>query len=374
MSTLSSAPGVYYESVDAGRRPVTPLRTDITGFVGIAERGPLDVPGADRVVAAVRRWFGGVHAAPATSRMRCARSSRTAAGAAGWCGSPQRQVVRRARRRSSTPARHRCRRVAGRVADPRVEPGDLGERARGHVREHNPAQTSVVATASMPTCVGPWPTSAASPRGSMCASASAGRPAAWTGGRRGGRRSAPRLLGAPGSGPPSAVRRTADEVRRQTAAVLVESVEYTIARDASPDVSSASTTGLTLVPEHAADTRPRGCSCGPRGLRGSGVPERRRPVPPGRSLVEDAAPATVDDLTGTLVDPFAVLALVGGQRRSGCPGGRRLHGRSRSAPDDGPSRRRRASGAGSGALERARRGRRWSRSRTSQIRPVEPPR
>src|SRR5437016_932865 len=36
-------PGVYYERADAGDAAVSPLRTDIAAFVGIARRGPLDV-------------------------------------------------------------------------------------------------------------------------------------------------------------------------------------------------------------------------------------------------------------------------------------------------------------------------------------------
>ena len=36
-------PGVYYERADASGAASPPLRTDVAGFVGIAERGPLDV-------------------------------------------------------------------------------------------------------------------------------------------------------------------------------------------------------------------------------------------------------------------------------------------------------------------------------------------
>jgi phage tail sheath protein FI len=41
MATYTT-PGVYYERADAGDADIAPLRTDITGFVGIARRGPLD--------------------------------------------------------------------------------------------------------------------------------------------------------------------------------------------------------------------------------------------------------------------------------------------------------------------------------------------
>src|SRR5260370_23852031 len=37
-----STPGVYYERVDASAPAITPIRTDVAGFVGLASRGPLD--------------------------------------------------------------------------------------------------------------------------------------------------------------------------------------------------------------------------------------------------------------------------------------------------------------------------------------------
>jgi Bacteriophage tail sheath protein len=39
-----ATPGVCYEAVDAGPPPIVALRTDVAGFVGLAERGPLNVP------------------------------------------------------------------------------------------------------------------------------------------------------------------------------------------------------------------------------------------------------------------------------------------------------------------------------------------
>ncbi len=53
------APGVYYQTVDAGAPPVTPLRTDITGFVGIAQRGPVDLPVPIESWRQFASWFGG---------------------------------------------------------------------------------------------------------------------------------------------------------------------------------------------------------------------------------------------------------------------------------------------------------------------------
>jgi len=56
--TVYEAPGVYYQTVDAGGLPVTPLRTDIAGFVGIAERGPLDTPVPVESWRQFASWFG----------------------------------------------------------------------------------------------------------------------------------------------------------------------------------------------------------------------------------------------------------------------------------------------------------------------------
>ena len=39
-----TTPGVYYETVDASGAAISAVRTDVAGFVGIAERGPVDVP------------------------------------------------------------------------------------------------------------------------------------------------------------------------------------------------------------------------------------------------------------------------------------------------------------------------------------------
>jgi phage tail sheath protein FI len=53
-----SAPGVYYETVDAGDLPITSFRTDIAGFVGIAERGPIDTPVPIQAWRQFVSWFG----------------------------------------------------------------------------------------------------------------------------------------------------------------------------------------------------------------------------------------------------------------------------------------------------------------------------
>ena len=53
-------PGAYYERVDAGSPQVAPLRTDIAGFAGIAERGPLDLPVPVESWRQFVSWFGNV--------------------------------------------------------------------------------------------------------------------------------------------------------------------------------------------------------------------------------------------------------------------------------------------------------------------------
>jgi phage tail sheath protein FI len=62
MFATDRAPGVHYQTVDAGSLPVTPLRTDIAGFVGIAERGPVDVPVPVESWQQFVSWFGGCRA------------------------------------------------------------------------------------------------------------------------------------------------------------------------------------------------------------------------------------------------------------------------------------------------------------------------
>jgi len=54
-----AAPGVFYEAVDATGPRATPLRTDIAAFVGIAQRGPLDLPVPVESWQQFTSWFGG---------------------------------------------------------------------------------------------------------------------------------------------------------------------------------------------------------------------------------------------------------------------------------------------------------------------------
>jgi Bacteriophage tail sheath protein len=60
MATMESRrPGVFIERVDATRVPPVVLRTDIAAFVGIAERGPIDIPVPIESMRQFTAHFGG---------------------------------------------------------------------------------------------------------------------------------------------------------------------------------------------------------------------------------------------------------------------------------------------------------------------------
>jgi hypothetical protein len=44
MATAYATPGVHFEPLDRAPAPIAALRTDVAGFVGVAERGPVDTP------------------------------------------------------------------------------------------------------------------------------------------------------------------------------------------------------------------------------------------------------------------------------------------------------------------------------------------
>src|SRR5947209_16127209 len=51
-------PGVYVEEVDTGNKPIEGVSTSTVGFLGVAERGPVD-PQLVTSFSAYVRWFGG---------------------------------------------------------------------------------------------------------------------------------------------------------------------------------------------------------------------------------------------------------------------------------------------------------------------------
>src|SRR5262245_17106008 len=54
-----ATPGAYVQPVDADRGEILSLRTDITGFVGIAERGPIGIAVAIETMRQFEAIFGG---------------------------------------------------------------------------------------------------------------------------------------------------------------------------------------------------------------------------------------------------------------------------------------------------------------------------
>ena len=53
-----STPGAYIEWQDASAPLIQPLRTDITGFIGLAQRGPLKTPVPVESVKQFEAHFG----------------------------------------------------------------------------------------------------------------------------------------------------------------------------------------------------------------------------------------------------------------------------------------------------------------------------
>src|SRR3954451_14333578 len=53
------APGVYVEEIDTGPKPIEGVRTSTAGMIGLAERGPADVPILLTGTGDYARWFGG---------------------------------------------------------------------------------------------------------------------------------------------------------------------------------------------------------------------------------------------------------------------------------------------------------------------------
>lgn len=54
------APGVYVEETESGAKPIEGVSTSTAGMVGMAERGPLDVPILVTSAGEYARWFGGI--------------------------------------------------------------------------------------------------------------------------------------------------------------------------------------------------------------------------------------------------------------------------------------------------------------------------
>src|SRR6185295_16889153 len=59
MPTFYETPGVYFERTDANSGAIPGVRTDIAGFVGIAESGPGNVPIPIESFRQFEAYFGG---------------------------------------------------------------------------------------------------------------------------------------------------------------------------------------------------------------------------------------------------------------------------------------------------------------------------
>ena len=54
------APDVYVEEIDTGSKPIEGVSTSTAGMLGVAERGPVNVPILVTSYGEYERWFGGV--------------------------------------------------------------------------------------------------------------------------------------------------------------------------------------------------------------------------------------------------------------------------------------------------------------------------
>lgn len=242
-----TTPGVYYERVDASGAAIGAVRTDVAGFVGIAQRGPLDVPVPIESYRQFQAHFGDVTGSGYLAYT--VRAFFENGGRRCW-------VVRVASRDPLAGAQSAAvvlRRAAGLPDVWRVSassPGTWGNGLVIQVRETHNAQTSADLSRSLPTCTKVASTSGFA-RGTLV------------------------RLTQPPPLPPvykvvndvdAAQRRliwTSDRVERMlpydaplvsldaTQPVVLESVEYTIAIT-SGGIPVAVHDGLTLIPEHAA--------------------------------------------------------------------------------------------------------------------------
>ena len=131
-------PGVYYERVDAQAPAISPLRTDIAGFVGLAERGPVDAPVPVESYRQFEAHFGGFTGRRLSRlcRARLLREWRTPRmDRSGRIEGP----ARRMRRSFRDPRLDR----AGRVAHRRFQPGRWGNNLTIRITETNQAQCMV---------------------------------------------------------------------------------------------------------------------------------------------------------------------------------------------------------------------------------------
>lgn len=296
------APGVYYQSVDAGAPPVTPFRTDIAGFVGIAERGPVNCPVPIGSWRQFTTWFGTFTGAGYLAY--AVRAYFENGGRRCWVVRVASQLPEVGATAStvtlSSPAGPVWRIAAS-------SEGTWGNSLAVTMREHNPAQTTTTATA----IDGTW---------------------SEVGDVSGLRRATHVRVSQAGGAQMWKVVSTVDPHLRRVfwvhpddrrklpnydspltgfdpnLPVLVESIEYSILVTESGRVVRFYD-GLTMIPEHDG--------YGPRRLMlrtwtedpASGAAQ---PVPAEPIIVDDVRHDPTD-VTGISIDPFATLPCTGGR-------------------------------------------------------------
>jgi len=274
-----TTPGVYYETVDASGAAISAVRTDVAGFVGIAERGPVDVPVPVESWRQFQAHFGDVIGSGYLAYI--VRGFFENGGRRCW-------VVRVASRDplSGVESASVVLRQAAVTADVwRVRassPGTWGNALTIQLRETHRAQTTALLAGSTPTYTAVTSTSGFA-RGTLV-----------------------RLVQPPPAAPIYKVVNDVDPVERRllwttdraerrlsydapvtgldpAQPVMAESVEYTIAVT-ERGIPVAVHEGLTLIPEHLA--------YGPRVLAGMMAPldreaERGTPAAPYRIAIDE---------------------------------------------------------------------------------------
>ena len=279
---------------------IAPLRTDIAGFVGIAERGPLDI------AVPVESWrqFAGVlrrlhrRRLPGLRRARVLRERRPALlGRARRLAEPRRATgVRSARR---------CRRSRGRRAGAShaVQPGRVGQRPRrAAVARRTARRRSTHAAAQRRRLRRRSARSPASRAARWCASqpGAARRRTAWSSAVDAERERL--VLGAPDAGAAPALRRAAHRLRSRTQPLLIESVEYTLlVRELGRPCWRA-----TRACRWCPSTRATGRAV----LRATSRVDRERPPRLRRSPARAASRSCIDELRDA-----AASAIVAARRR-----------------------------------------------------------
>ena len=274
-----TTPGVYYETVDASAAEIRAVRTDVAGFVGIAERGPLDVPVPVESWRQFETHFGGVIGSGYLAYV--ARAFFENGGRRCW-------IVRVASRDPLAGAESAAVLLRRTATGPDVwrvrasSPGSWGNELTIRVTETHRAQTMGDLARSSPTSTAVTSTSGF------------------------GRGTLVRLTQPPPAAPVYRVVNEVDPVERclrwttdrrdrrlpydaplagldSSQPVVIESVEYTIAVS-ERGIPVAVHSGLSVIPEHEA--------YGPRVLASTMAPrdreaERGVPTPPHRIAIDD---------------------------------------------------------------------------------------